>query len=325
MRPVVGFNLNPRIPLEVDLFRQVNPSGRINPDVVDPYRVEPAIVEPLSEDLYEGYVVPDGGGDDGFFDAICRAPVGEGGLWDEHTANQYQLNDLTHDEPGGTEPQHEPTTHTENITSTRGKGTIMAGETTITVIGNLTNDPELRFTPVSREFGKTEGTPVVNFTIASTPRTFDAQSKEWKDGETLFLRSTVWREAAQHVAASLTKGSRVIASGRLKPRTFETKAGEKRTIIEFEIDEIGLSLRYAAATAAGTQEGRPLREEAPASDEVPAREKGPGINWRDRLKAQQEAAAEASAAGYSDDDPWFGKNATAERYVQPARAQEQTS
>ena len=101
--------------------------------------------------------------------------------------------------------------------------TLMAGETTITVIGNLTSDPELRFTPVSRGFGNTEGTPVANFTIASTPRTFDAQSKEWKDGETLFLRSTVWREAAENVVASLTKGSRVVASGRLKPRTYETE------------------------------------------------------------------------------------------------------
>lgn len=129
----------------------------------------------------------------------------------------------------------------------------MAGETTITVIGNLTNDPELRFTPVSREFGKTEGTPVANFTIASTPRTFDAQSKEWKDGETLFLRSTVWREAAQHVAASLTKGSRVVASGRLKSRSYETKEGEKRTVIELEVDEIGPSLRYANAKVNRTQ------------------------------------------------------------------------
>lgn len=200
----------------------------------------------------------------------------------------------------------------------------MSGETTLTVIGNLTNDPELRYTPVSREFGKTEGTPVANFTIASTPRTFDAQSKEWKDGETLFLRSTVWREAAEHVAASLTKGSRVVASGRLKPRTYETKTGEKRTVIEFEIDEIGLSLRYTAATATGTTESRTVREEAPAPDEVAVREKAPRIGWRDRLKAQQEATAEAGADGNLDDDHWFGKNATGEGYAQPARAEEPT-
>ena len=115
----------------------------------------------------------------------------------------------------------------------------MAGETTITVIGNLTNDPELRFTP--------SGSAVANFTIASTPRTFDRQSNEWKDGETLFLRASVWREAAENVAESLTKGMRVIVSGRLKSRSYETKEGEKRTVMELEVDEIGPSLRYANA------------------------------------------------------------------------------
>jgi single-strand DNA-binding protein len=115
----------------------------------------------------------------------------------------------------------------------------MSGETTITVIGNLTNDPELRFTP--------SGSAVANFTIASTPRTFDRQSNEWKDGETLFLRASVWREAAENVAESLTKGMRVIASGRLKSRSYETKEGEKRAVIELEVDEIGPSLRYANA------------------------------------------------------------------------------
>jgi single-strand DNA-binding protein len=279
---------------------------------VDPYVVEPAIVEPDIEDLCEGfYAVPDKAGDDGYLEAISRAPLGEGGLWDAHTADQYQLNDLTHDEPGGTEPLNEPTTDTENITSTRGKGTIMAGETTITVIGNLTSDPELRFTPVSREFPKTEGTPVANFTIASTPRTFDARSKEWKDGETLFLRSTVWREAAENVAASLTKGSRVVASGRLKPRTYETKTGEKRTVIEFEIDEIGLSLRYAAAEAKGSQPKRPSQDNARVQDEDAVQGEAPRLGWRDRVKASNDAAAEADNTGYGDDDPWFGKNAAA--------------
>jgi single-strand DNA-binding protein len=174
----------------------------------------------------------------------------------------------------------------------------MSGETTITVIGNLTSDPELRFTPVSREFGKTEGTPVANFTIASTPRVFDAQSKEWQDGETMFLRSTVWREAAEHVAASLTKGSRVVASGRLMPRTYETKTGEKRSVIEFEVDEIGLSLRYTAAQATGSSAMRSspdrsvVQGEAPAEGESPAGDR-PRIGWRDRLKAQKEAAEQA--------------------------------
>ncbi|MHA7223764.1 single-stranded DNA-binding protein [Arthrobacter sp. RHLT1-20] len=121
----------------------------------------------------------------------------------------------------------------------------MAGETTITVIGNLTNDPELRFTP--------SGSAVANFTIASTPRTFDRQSNEWKDGETLFLRASVWREAAENVAESLTKGMRVIVSGRLKSRSYETKEGEKRTVMELEVDEIGPSLRYANAKVNRTQ------------------------------------------------------------------------
>jgi single-strand DNA-binding protein len=245
LRPVVGYKLSPRIPLEVDLFRQINPSGRIHPNIVEPDVMKPAIVEPFIEDLPHGYAIPDQGGDDHYLEAINRAPLGDGGLWDEHTANQYQPNDLTHDEPGGTEPQNEPTTHTENITSTRGKGTIMAGETTITVIGNLTSDPELRFTP--------SGSAVANFTIASTPRTFDRQSNEWKDGETLFLRASVWREAAENVAESLTKGMRVIVSGRLKSRSYETKEGEKRTVIELEVDEIGPSLRYANAKVNRTQ------------------------------------------------------------------------
>lgn len=121
----------------------------------------------------------------------------------------------------------------------------MAGETTLTVIGNLTNDPELRFTP--------SGSPVANFTIASTSRTFDRNSNEWKDGEALFLRAAVWKEAAENVAESLTKGMRVIVSGRLKSRSYETKEGEKRTVIELEVDEIGPSLKYANAKVNRTQ------------------------------------------------------------------------
>ena len=116
----------------------------------------------------------------------------------------------------------------------------MAGETIITVIGNLTADPELRFTP--------SGSAVANFTIASTPRAFDRQTNEWKDGETLFLRGSVWRESAENVAETLTKGTRVIAHGRLKSRSYDTKEGEKRTVMELEVDEIGPSLRYASAT-----------------------------------------------------------------------------
>jgi single-strand DNA-binding protein len=121
----------------------------------------------------------------------------------------------------------------------------MANETTITVIGNLTNDPELRFTPA--------GSAVANFTIASTPQTFDKTQQKFVDGETLFLRASVWRETAENVAESLTKGMRVIASGFLKSRSYETKEGEKRTVIEFEVQEIGPSLRYANAKVNRTQ------------------------------------------------------------------------
>jgi single-strand DNA-binding protein len=115
----------------------------------------------------------------------------------------------------------------------------MAGDTIITVVGNLTADPELRFTA--------SGAAVANFTVASTPRTFDRASGEWKDGEALFLRCNIWRQAAENVAESLTRGSRVVVTGRLKQRSFDTKEGEKRTVIELEVDEIGPSLRYATA------------------------------------------------------------------------------
>ncbi|MGW4058986.1 single-stranded DNA-binding protein [Amycolatopsis sp. NPDC004747] len=115
----------------------------------------------------------------------------------------------------------------------------MAGDTVITVVGNLTSDPELRFTP--------SGAAVANFTVASTPRTLDRQSGEWKDGEALFLRCNIWRQAAENVAESLTRGARVVVQGRLKQRSFETKEGEKRTVVELEVDEIGPSLRYATA------------------------------------------------------------------------------
>lgn len=115
----------------------------------------------------------------------------------------------------------------------------MAGDTIITVIGNLTDDPELRFTP--------SGAAVAKFRVASTPRFFDKSSSEWKDGEPLFLSCTVWRQAAEHVAESLQRGTRVIVSGRLRQRSYETREGEKRTVIELEVDEIGPSLRYATA------------------------------------------------------------------------------
>ncbi len=121
----------------------------------------------------------------------------------------------------------------------------MAGDTVITVIGNITGDPELRFTP--------SGAAVANFTVASTPRAFDRQSNEWKDGETLFMRCSVWRDAAENVAESLGRGTRVIVSGRLKSRSYETKEGEKRTVYELQVDEVGPSLRYATAKVTRTQ------------------------------------------------------------------------
>ena len=115
----------------------------------------------------------------------------------------------------------------------------MAGETVITVVGNLVDDPELRFTP--------SGAAVANFRIASTPRTFDRQTNEWKDGEALFLSCSVWRQAAENVAESLQKGMRVVVQGRLKQRSYETREGEKRTVFELEVEEVGPSLKYATA------------------------------------------------------------------------------
>jgi single-strand DNA-binding protein len=122
----------------------------------------------------------------------------------------------------------------------------MAGETIITIIGNITADPELRFTP--------SGAAVANFTVASTPRTFDKNSNEWKDGETLFMRCAVWRDAAENVAESLQRGTRVLVSGRLKSRSYD-KEGQKHTVVEMDVDEVGPSLKYATAKVNKTQRG----------------------------------------------------------------------
>ena len=123
----------------------------------------------------------------------------------------------------------------------------MAGETIITVVGNLTADPELRFTP--------SGAAVASFTVASTPRRFDSQSSQWVDGEALFLRCSIWRQAAENVAESLTRGMRVIVQGRLKQRSFETREGEKRTVIELDVDEVGPSLKFATASVTRASRG----------------------------------------------------------------------
>ena len=123
----------------------------------------------------------------------------------------------------------------------------MAGDTPITIVGNLTNDPELRFTP--------SGAAVASFTVASTPRFLDKSTNEWKDGDALFLRCSLWRQAAENAAESLQRGYRVIVTGRLKQRSFETKEGEKRTVIEIDVDEIGPSLKYATAKVNKTSRG----------------------------------------------------------------------
>jgi len=121
----------------------------------------------------------------------------------------------------------------------------MAGETVITVIGNLTNDPELRFTP--------SGAAVASFTVASTPRTLDRESGQWKDGDPLFLRCSVWRQYAENVAESLTKGMQVLVQGRLKQRSYETREGEKRTVVELDVDDVGPTLRFSTAKVTKAQ------------------------------------------------------------------------
>lgn len=123
----------------------------------------------------------------------------------------------------------------------------MAGETVVTVVGNLTADPELRFTPT--------GAAVANFTVASTPRTFDRATSNWVDGEALFMRCSAWRQMAENAAETLTRGMRVMAQGRLRQRSFETSSGEKRTVVEMDVDEVGPSLRYATAKVNRAERG----------------------------------------------------------------------
>ncbi|MBB1514898.1 single-stranded DNA-binding protein [Tessaracoccus sp. MC1679] len=157
----------------------------------------------------------------------------------------------------------------------------MAGETPITLIGNLTADPELRFTP--------NGAAVANFTVASTPRTFDRQTNEWKDGDAMFLNCSVWRQYAENVAESLQKGTRVIVSGRLKSRSYETREGEKRTVFEVDVDEVGPALRYATAKITRTQGGG-----------------GGGGSWQGN---QGGGNAQAGGGGGQQSDPWSGSGA----------------
>jgi single-strand DNA-binding protein len=155
----------------------------------------------------------------------------------------------------------------------------MAGETTITVVGNLTDDPELRFTP--------SGAAVAKFRVASTPRTLDRATGEWKDGEPLFLSCNVWRQAAENVAESLQRGARVIVSGRLRQRSYETREGEKRTVIELEVDEIGPSLRYATAKV----------------QKMSRSSGGGGFGSSGGDGGQRGGGGSSGGGGYSD-DPW---------------------
>jgi single-strand DNA-binding protein len=186
----------------------------------------------------------------------------------------------------------------------------MAGETTITVIGNLVDDPELRFTP--------SGAPVANFRIASTPRTFDRQSNEWKDGDTLFLSCAVWRQAAENVAESLQRGMRVIVQGRLKSRQYETREGEKRTVFEIDVEEVGPSLRSASAKVTkttrsgggggysgggGGYSGGGGGQSAPADDPwaSPAPSQGGGGGgWGGQSQGQPQGGGQSAPAN----DPW---------------------
>lgn len=156
----------------------------------------------------------------------------------------------------------------------------MSNETTLTIIGNLTADPELRFTP--------SGAAVANFTVASTPRTFDRQANEWKDGETLFMRCSIWREAAENVAESLTRGTRVIVTGRLKSRSYD-KDGEKRTVIELDVDEVGPSLKYATARVTKAERG---------TSSVAA--KSHGDPWTTQPAMRAESAQQATNAGWGN-------------------------
>lgn len=169
----------------------------------------------------------------------------------------------------------------------------MAGETVITVVGNLTDDPELRFTP--------SGAAVANFRVASTPRTFNRQTNQWEDGDPLFLSCSVWRQAAENAAESLRRGMRVVIQGRLKQRSFETREGEKRTVFELDVDEVGPSLRYATAKVTKTQRsgggfgggggGAPA---APAANDP----------WSTPAPAQPGPDAPAVAAAPDDEPPF---------------------
>ena len=165
----------------------------------------------------------------------------------------------------------------------------MAGETVITVVGNLTDDPELRFTP--------SGAAVANFRVASTPRTFNRQTSTWEDGDPLFLSCSVWRQAAENAAESLQRGMRVIVTGRLKQRSYETREGEKRTVVELDVDEIGPSLRYATAKVAKTQRSGGFGGGQPSGGNDP---------WATPAGGQGGPGGQGGQGGQQGGDPWAG-------------------
>lgn len=174
----------------------------------------------------------------------------------------------------------------------------MAGDTVITVIGNLTDDPELRFTP--------SGAAVAKFRVASTPRSYDKASGEWKDGEPLFLACTVWRQAAENVAESLQRGARVVVTGRLKQRSYETREGEKRTVIELEVDEVGPSLRYA--TAKVQKMSRSSGDTAPRGDDAfstPASAPAQSARRAEPARRTPTQSVTPDAGSSFDDEPPF--------------------
>ncbi len=168
----------------------------------------------------------------------------------------------------------------------------MAGDTVITVIGNLTDDPELRFTP--------SGAAVANFTVASTPRIFKRESNSWEDGDTLFMRCSVWRQYAENVAESLVRGTRVIVQGRLKQRSYETREGEKRTVVELEVEDIGPALRYATAKVQRTQRSGPG---GPGG--APQQASGPSAGGADPWASSTPAQDPWSSGATSSDEPPF--------------------
>ena len=155
----------------------------------------------------------------------------------------------------------------------------MAGDTVITVVGNLTDDPELRFT--------SSGAAVANFTVASTPRFFDKQTNDWKDGDALFLRCSIWRQAAENVAESLQRGARVVVQGRLKKRSYETREGEKRTVYELDVDEVGPSLKFATAKVTKASRGG-----------------GGGGGYGGGGQSFGASGGSGGGAASSNDDPW---------------------